>query len=144
MSPNPDPTVRSLARDLVFFQLKLLVDTLRDFVLSPVSIAAALVDFMLSNFQPPRYFLAVLRFGERSEEWIDLWSAGRRSRSRHGASVDALLTHVEEIVSDPKSGARRARILKRWAERQLSGARNRAQQPKLTDAGRNEGAAGDQ
>jgi hypothetical protein len=144
MSPNPDPTVRSLARDLVFFQLKLLVDTLRDFILSPVSIAAALVDFMLSKFQPPRYFHAVLRFGERSEEWIDLWSAGRTSRHRHGANVDSLLTHVEEIVTDPKSGARRARVLKRWAERQLSGARKRAQQSALTDADSHEDAAGDQ
>jgi hypothetical protein len=127
MSPNPDPTPHSLARDVVFFQLKLLVDTLRDFILSPVSIAAALVDFMLSKKQAPRYFHAVLRFGERSEEWIDLWSAGRTSRRRHGANVDSLLTHVEEIVSDPKAGARRARILKRWAERQISQSRRNAQ-----------------
>jgi hypothetical protein len=136
MSPNPDPTVRSLARDLVFFQLKLLVDTLRDFILSPVSIAAALIDLMLSKFQPPRYFHAVLRLGERSEEWIDLWSAGRTSRHGHGANVDSLLTHVEEIVTDPKSGARRARILKRWAERQILQSRRNAQ---LSGTGGNPG-----
>lgn len=123
MNPEPAPTPRSLARDVVFFQLKLLLDTLRDLILSPVSLGAALLDFLLSKHQSPRYFHAVLRLGERSEEWIDLWSAGRRARSHDRMNVDTLLSHVEEVVTDPKSGARRARVLKRWAARQVAKSR---------------------
>lgn len=128
MKPEPAPTPRSLARDVAAFQLKLLLDTARDLVLSPVSLGAALLDFLLSGMQPPRYFHAVLRLGERSEEWIDLWSAGRSTRSGESMNVDALLAHVESVVSDPKSGAHRARVLKRWAEQQVARARREKQQ----------------
>ena len=41
-------------------------------------------------------------------------------------SVDALLFRVEEVVRDPQTGARRARVLRRWAERQIARARQRA------------------
>ena len=123
MKIEPVATARSLIRDVAAFQLKLLVDALRDLILSPVSLAAALLDLLLSKIQSPRYFHAVLRFGERSEEWIDLWSAGRNAKSREGPNVDALLAHVQTVVSDPKAGAHRARVLKRWAEQQMTRAR---------------------
>lgn len=123
MTIKPVSTPRSLIRDVAAFQFKLLIDTLRDLILSPLSLAAALLDLLLSKIQSPRYFHAVLRFGERSEEWIDLWSAGREAKSREGLSVDALLAHVETVVSDPKAGAHRARVLKRWAEQQMARAR---------------------
>ena len=128
MNSRPAPTPRSLARDVAYFQLKLLLDTARDLILSPVSLGAALLDFMLSKHQPPRYFHAVLRLGERSEEWIDLWSAGRSARSSQHSNVDALLAHVEAVISDPKAGAHRARVLKRWAEQQAARARREKQQ----------------
>ncbi len=41
-------------------------------------------------------------------------------------NVDTLLARVEEVVRDPQTGARRARVLKRWAERQMARARQRA------------------
>ncbi|MEO7936131.1 MAG: hypothetical protein ABIR27_07725 [Dokdonella sp.] len=130
---NLEPTPRSLARDVAYFQLKLLLDTARDLILSPVSLGAALLDFMLSKYQPPRYFHAVLRFGERSEEWIDLWSAGRSAQSRDRMNVDALLSHVEEVVSDPKAGARRARVLKRWAAQQVAKSRRQSSPDEIPD-----------
>lgn len=133
MNPEPAPTPRSLARDVAYFQLKLLLDTARDLILSPVSLGAALLDFMLSKYQPPRYFHAVLRFGERSEEWIDLWSAGRSAQSRDRMNVDALLSHVEEVVSDPKAGARRARVLKRWAAQQVAKSRRQSSPDAIPD-----------
>ncbi|HOX72646.1 MAG TPA: hypothetical protein PLR28_06230 [Dokdonella sp.] len=126
MNPDTVSTRRRLIRDFALFQLKLLLDALRDIVLSPISLAAVILDLMLSGQQAPRYFRAVLRLGERSEEWIDLWSAARGAKSADRTNVDALLARVEEVVSDPKVGARRARVLRRWAERQLSRARKRA------------------
>ncbi|MEO5558694.1 MAG: hypothetical protein ABIR10_03335, partial [Dokdonella sp.] len=41
-------------------------------------------------------------------------------------NVDALLARVEEVVRNPQTGARKARVLKRWAERQVSRARKQA------------------
>jgi hypothetical protein len=115
-----------LLRAMATLQLKLLLDALRDLVLSPLSLAATLLDLMLLKRQSPRYFRAVLRLGARSDRWIDVWSGGEDDHVPSRESVDALLVHVEEVVRDPQSGARRARVLKRWAERQITRARQRA------------------
>jgi hypothetical protein len=127
MNPEPARTQRSLARDVLLLQLKLLLDALRDLALSPLTLGAAFLDFLLSKKQAPRYFHAVLKFGERTDDWIDLWSAARGRDSEAKANVDTLMAHVEEIISDPSVGTRRAKVLKRWAERQLARASRQAQ-----------------
>jgi len=119
MNPEIVPGPRSLARDVLLLQVKLLLDAARDLLLSPLTLVAAALDLALSRFQPPRYFHAVLRMGQRSDAWIDLWAATRGAHSTDRPNVDLLLARVEEIVVDPKQGARRARVLKRWAEREL-------------------------
>jgi len=116
----------TLVRAVAMLQLKLLLDTLRDLALSPLALAAALVDLAMLKQQRPRYFRAVLRFGARSDRWIDVWSGGEEEYVPARESVDALLVRVEEVVRDPQAGARRARVLKRWAERQVARARQRA------------------
>lgn len=126
MKPESPSVVSGLAREVLLLQVKLFIEALRDLVISPITMAAALLDVVLSKHQPPRYFHAVLRLGERSDGWIDVWSAGRKSPAQPG-SVDALLANVEDIVRDPQSGARRARVLKRWANRQLNRARRAAE-----------------
>lgn len=126
MKPESPFVVSGLAREVLLLQVKLFIEALRDLVISPITMAAALLDVVLSKHQPPRYFHAVLRLGERSDGWIDVWSAGRKSPAQPG-SVDALLANVEDIVRDPQSGARRARVLKRWANRQLIRARRAAE-----------------
>lgn len=131
MNPEPARTKRSLARDVLLLQLKLLLDALRDLALSPLTLGAAFLDFLFSKKQAPRYFHAVLKFGERTDEWIDLWSAARGRDSETRANVDNLMVRVEEMVSDPSLGARRARVLKRWAERQLARARREVASDKV-------------
>ncbi|MEO7323985.1 MAG: hypothetical protein ABIW82_04075 [Dokdonella sp.] len=115
----------SMARAVLLLQLKLLLGALRDFLLSPLSLAAAVIDVALSKRQPPRYFRGVLQLGERSDEWIDLWSGAREESAAQRENVDALMRRVEEVLRDPQSGARRTRVLKRWAQRQVSRARLR-------------------
>jgi hypothetical protein len=126
MKPRSDDVHHSLLRNVLLLQLKLLLGALRDFVLSPLSLGAAAFDFMLSKNQPPRYLKMVLRLGERSDEWIDLWS-GARDETDPRPNVDALMARVEEVLRDPESGVRRTRVLKRWAQRQVSRARQRVQ-----------------
>jgi len=62
-----------LLTDVVVFQAKLLVDSLRDVLLSPLSIVAAVVGLLTGGDQPERYFQKVIRFGRRTEVWINLF-----------------------------------------------------------------------
>ena len=114
-----------LVKSVGILLFKLFLDALRDLVLIPVALAAAAIDLVLIKAQEPQYFRAVLRIGEASDRWIDAWSGGDEE-AQPRENVDALLARVEEVVRDPKTGARRARILRRWAERQVARARQRA------------------
>lgn len=118
-------TSGSIARDAIKLQFKLLLDALRDLTLSPLTLAAAALDILLARSQSPRYFDASLRLGQKTDHWINLWSATRHTRGERSGNVDDLLEHVEQVVLDPQGGARRARILKRWAERELRRAQRR-------------------
>lgn len=123
MDDSTRRTATPLIRAVALLQIKLLLSAGRDLVLAPVALAAAVLDLALLKGQEPQYFRAVLRFGERTDAWIDTWSHGRGDDAPLRGSVDALLASVEDVVRDPQSGAHRARVLRRWAERQMSRAR---------------------
>lgn len=112
-----------LIRSVLILQIKLLLGAARDFALIPVALAAALLDLLQLKKVEPQYFRKVLQFGERTDEWIDVWYTNHDNRSEPRENVDALLARVEQVVRDPQTGARRARVLKRWAERQAARAR---------------------
>jgi hypothetical protein len=126
MNPEPTRSAGALIRAVATLQLKLLLDALRDIALSPLALGAAVLDLMLLKWRSPQLFRAVLRLGEHSDRWIDLWAAARDAHAPRHENVDVLLARVEEVVRDPQTGARRARVLKRWAERQLARARQHA------------------
>lgn len=109
---------RPLLRDLMRLQLKLALDALRDLVLSPVALAAAAIDALRGRRDRDALFYRLLRLGQRSEAWIDLWGAAREPGQPHPASVDDLLGHVEAVLRDPRTGPRRARAMQRWLERE--------------------------
>jgi len=120
MSRPKEHRLGPLLRDVGSFQIKLLLDAARDIVLSPVSLAAALLDLLLIRRQAPRYFRAVQRLARHTEDRLDLWSS--EARDRYGVqpeAVDGLLAHVEAVVRDPKTGGRKARVLRRWVEMQV-------------------------
>jgi len=118
MSEKPDRRGFVLARDVIGFQLKLVIDALRDVVTSPLALAAAGLDLLLLRWHPPRFFRAVLRLGRRSEDWIDLWSSAYDQHAQP-ENVDAVLDSVQALLRDPRAGARKAKVLKRWAEREI-------------------------
>lgn len=131
-------TAVALIKSVAILQLKVLLGAGRDLVLGPTALVAALIDLVMLKQQPPHFYRSVLRLGEKSDEWIDVWSDGRDPGDAKRENVDALLARVEEVVRDPQTGARRARVLKRWAERQLARARQRAanQRPRIESASR--------
>lgn len=117
-----------LIRGVLMLAPKLLLGAGRDLVLIPLAVSAAALDLAMLRRQPPRYFRRVLQFGEQTDQWIDMWSGARDAQAGPRENVDALLARVEEVVRDPQTGARKARVLKRWAERQVSRARKQAAQ----------------
>lgn len=88
-------------RDVLLFQGKLLVDGLRDLVLSPISIGAALVDLLVPGDDGGKRFYSVVRFGRRTERWINLFGAAdRHDPDISPQGVDVLVEELERIVRD--------------------------------------------
>jgi len=74
MSDNKHHESRRRVLYRVFlFQLKLLADGLRDIILSPVSIIAALMGLLAGNKDPDKYLNRLMEFGRRSDIWINLF-----------------------------------------------------------------------
>ena len=126
MDSEQKSTAITLIKAVALLQVKLLLGAARDLALVPVALAAAFVDLLLLKRREPEFFRDVLRLGEHSDAWIDVWSFGRGAQAPSRENVDALIARVEQVVRDPQTGARRARVLKRWAERELARARMRA------------------
>ena len=90
-----------LARDTAILQLKLLVDGLRDAMLIPISLLAALLGFVRGGEEADREFLRVLKLGRRSERWINLFGHQPPLGRRHPTgSFDQLLDQVESVVME--------------------------------------------
>jgi hypothetical protein len=126
MEEHHKRTATELIKSVAILQVKVLLGAARDLALGPTAIVAAFVDLVLIKEQPPRFYRAVLRFGEKSDRWIDVWSGGRHPDEDPHENVDALIARVEDVVRDPERGARQARVLRRWADRQVRRAKRRA------------------
>lgn len=87
---------RRLFRDLLAFQAKLLIDALKDVLLSPLAVGAAIMDFISPNPRPGMHFYQVLDFGRQLEARIDLFGVrGRHRGERPDWTVDEMLEQVE-------------------------------------------------
>lgn len=91
----------SLIRESLVFQLKLLVDGTRDFMLVPVALVATLVGLLRGGSEPEREFRRVLELGRRSEQWINLFGQHAPiSEAGQAGSIDLLLTRAEQVVRE--------------------------------------------
>jgi len=104
-----------LIRDVLIFQLKLLLDGLKDVVLFQVSIIAALVDLALLRREPATRFYTVLRLSERFDLWLNLNGAAQgAARSEDGlfgaslAGSDSLLGKLEQLIRSKVEAAHAA------------------------------------
>jgi hypothetical protein len=106
---SPDPlTVESgsnerwkFFRDVLVFQLKMLLDNVRDFALMPVSLVAALIDLIFKGKRHGSLFYQVLRWGAHSEEVINVYSAietHERPRVNPNYTVDAVIARLECVL----------------------------------------------
>jgi N-glycosylase/DNA lyase len=98
----------TLVRDALALQFKLIVDGVRDFLLVPASIIAAVVSLLSHrDGKPGPQFYQLLALGKQSEEAIDLFGAYRNAppevRGEHRFSevrLDDLVERVETFLAD--------------------------------------------
>ena len=98
---------RIFIRDAVIFHGKLLLDGLRDFILFPVTLVAALVDLVQRKDPPGRHFYDAVHFGRETEKWIDLFEAASRAPpseqprpNMDGPSLDDFVDDIETKVRE--------------------------------------------
>jgi hypothetical protein len=106
--PNEPPHTRwHFFRDVAVFQLKLVIGNLQNFVLVPISLAAAALDLVIKGKRHGEKFYWVMEWGRRTDEMIDVYSAIGGYHATGGEeehplvknlSVDALLARVEGVI----------------------------------------------
>ena len=106
-------------RDFFIFQLKLVLDGMKDFVTFWVSIGAVLVDFLAGRGRRPRLFYSVLRASERFDLWLNingplekLETGAVGEDGLFGASAagsDTLLGELEQMIRGGDEPRRRRR-----------------------------------
>lgn len=92
-----NPTRWQLVRDVVAFQFKLAMDGIRDILLSPISITAALIGLLTSSENPGRYFYRLLELGHSSDRWINLFNTYSDEDDKR-PSADNIVKRAESIV----------------------------------------------
>lgn len=90
-----------LIRTSLLFQLKLLADGFRDFLLVPVSIGATVVGLLRSGEDPEREFDQVIEFGRQTERWINLFGTHQPfEQAGDAGNLDQLVTRAENLVRE--------------------------------------------
>jgi len=98
----------TLFRDTAVLQVKLIVDGLRDFLLVPASIVAAIISFASSkDGKPGPQFYELLHIGKQSEVMINLFGAYRHAPDAvadedrfKDMNIDEIVDRVETFVVD--------------------------------------------
>jgi len=90
-------------RDVLVFQIKMLLDNIRDFALMPVSLVAALIDLVFRGEREGALFYKVLRWGSHSESVIDVYSAIEHHepgdfKVNRDYTVDGVIARLEGVL----------------------------------------------
>jgi hypothetical protein len=121
LPPPNDPHLRwKFLRDVLVFQLKLILGNLQNFVLVPVSLVAAMLDLFIKDNREGEKFYKVMDWGRRTDEMINVYSAiggyhatsGENEQAMYGDyTVDAILGKVEgAIVREYEKGGTAASV----------------------------------
>lgn len=97
---------RVVLRDLVIFQIKLLLDGVGDLVISQVALLAVVIDLLFPGERKGQRFYRVMKLAERFDRWLALYGAAETADLEEdglfGASKagsDTLLGKLETLVT---------------------------------------------
>ena len=103
------PTRGRIVRELALFQLKLLLDGLKDVLLSPLSLLVALLS-LLAPTRATGLWRSLYRLGQRLDAWLDLFPEVDDSldATRRDPTIDSALSRTEELIAALRQGGVRA------------------------------------
>lgn len=112
---EPDSGRWPLIRNMLFFQVKLALDAVRDLLLSPVSIICGLVDIFKGHSLSKSYFRKLMNFGQQTDLWLNLFgnhstdkdTEDLNTQSGHkengDVNIDQLFFQVESLLKEQHS-----------------------------------------
>ena len=99
-----------LVRRVVLLQVKLLADGLRDFVMMPLSLAAAVLGILSQRRDPELYLDRLMFFGRQTDRWINLFDHDDPDHPDRRAPLDRVAEEIEAtILRDYENGGLSAR-----------------------------------
>ena len=111
-APRKEQSAGVLIRDLIIFNLKLAIDSLKDVLVFQLALIAVGADLVLSRGRRPRYFYGLMALAERLDLWLNLYGASERARSSSDglfgvstAGPGSLLSRLEEILRGREAAA---------------------------------------
>ncbi len=91
----------ALIRSSLMFQVKLIADGFRDFLLVPVSLAATIIGLLRSGEDPEREFERVLDLGRQTERWINLFGTHEPvPEAGQAGNLDQLVARAESLLRE--------------------------------------------
>ena len=100
-----DPMTKVSIRDFAIFQLKLLLDGLKDGAVFTISFAAFAIDLVFRRHGRRRFFYKMMRVSERLDLWLNLYGAAEGAESdsdglfgQSEAGSDTMLGQLEQMV----------------------------------------------
>jgi len=147
MTPSaPDHAARwTLIRDTAVLQVKLIIDGLRDFLLVPASLIAAIVSLAKTrDGKPGPQFYQLLALGKQSERSINLFGAldhgppELADQSHLGdLNIDELVVRVESFVIDEFKRGGMTKQAKEQIDKALDAIQRRGRKSRNSDESKN-------
>lgn len=146
LPPPNDPHLRwRFLRDVLVFQFKLILGNVQNFVLVPISLAAAGLDLFIKGNREGEKFYKVMEWGRRTDEMINVYSAiggyhatgDENEKDMYGNyTVDAVLARVENVIMREYEKGGTAASVKSAVDRVIDGmqAQGDKQKGKIDDA----------
>ena len=105
---TPDAADRSrnrwvLLRELVVFQLKMLLEGTRDLLLVPLVLLAGVLGLAFGGDEPRRFLHDVLRAGRRFDRWLDLFAPISREPLQGSGGIDTYFEQIENVLVEQHS-----------------------------------------
>jgi hypothetical protein len=98
-APDDDPHARwRFFRDVLVFQVKLILGNLHNFIFVPISLAAAAADLLFKSGTQGSRFYRTMEWARDAEHAIGVYSALDEERVHRAYSVDAVIARIEDVI----------------------------------------------
>jgi hypothetical protein len=98
-APEEDAHARwRFLRDVLVFQLKLVLGNLHNFIFLPISLVAAAADLLFKSGRQGSRFYKTMEWARDAEHAIGVYSALDEERVHRTYSVDAVIARIEDVI----------------------------------------------